>query len=324
MTDKPRHNVDVVYLAACSRDARLTRICVASVRYFYPDVRIRILAGDILQRGLAHELKTYWNVDVADLPPGDYGWGQVKLEPLFGPAGQSFMVCDVDTVFTGPILEVRAQSEAPFFVDNEQLPEAESKRYYYDWEKMAEIEPDAVSAETAFNVGQWFGTAGLVTREEFDGLIEWTLPRVLPHQDVFMGGDQGVMNYVLLKKEKHEGLRIDRYPIMRWPGYPEGLDQLSAATIAAKTAPAKVIHWAGVKALLLRNMAGSDILQFYEDYYYSRLPAGWLRRRLDIWRHVWINWSFRATTPVRLRLRRLLKPFAANGPKALVTQAIGS
>src|SRR5436190_24325005 len=94
-----RHPVDCIYIAACARDARLTRICVASIRYFYPDVPITLLAGDILQRGLAKQLKRYWNVDLADLPLGDYGWGLVKLEPLFGPSGQRFMVCDVDTIF---------------------------------------------------------------------------------------------------------------------------------------------------------------------------------------------------------------------------------
>src|SRR5262245_40475427 len=109
------HNsVDVIYLAACSRDARLTRICVASIRYFYPEVPIKILAGDILQRGLADELRRYWRVEVADLPTGDYGWGLIKLEPLFAPAGQRFLVCDVDTIFTGYVLDVRAKSDAAF------------------------------------------------------------------------------------------------------------------------------------------------------------------------------------------------------------------
>ena len=66
---------------------------------------------------------------------------------------------------------------------------------------------------------------------------KWTLPRRLPHWDMFMGGDQGVMNYVILKKEKYENLRIERHPIMRWPGYASGLDGLTAKTIATKTAP---------------------------------------------------------------------------------------
>lgn len=314
--------VDVIYLAACSRDARLTRICLASIRYFYPDVPVKILAGDILQSGLARELKTYWNVEVADLPEGDYGWGLVKIEPLFGPAGQRFMVCDVDTAFTGRILDVRAQSDAPFFVDDEQLSDADFKRLYYDWDALAKVDPDVQSARKAFNVGQWFGTAGLVKREEFDYIIEWTLPRRLRYPDVFMGGDQGVMNYVILKKEAFEGLRIDRNTFMRWPG--NGMDDLSVEAVSSGKAPPLVIHWAGMKAIFLHNMVGGELLQFFEDFYYSKMPLGRVRRILALWRHVWINWWFNTSLPWRLRLQRLRGPLTTKRPAVLVRQAIGS
>lgn len=319
MTERAGHPVDVIYLAACSRDARLTRICVASIRYFYPDVPIQILAGDILQPGLAEELAKYWNVGVAKLPVGDYGWGFVKLEPLFGPKGQRFMVCDVDTAFTGRVLEERAKSDAPFWVDNEDLPDADFKRLYYDWEQLAASDPDVQSARKAFNVGQWFGEAGHVTREDFDGLLEWTLPRVLKRPDVFMGGDQGVMNYVVLKKEAFAGLEMHREELMRWPGY--GMDDLSPAAVAAGTAPARVIHWAGMKAILLQNMVGGDLLQFFEDYYFTRLPMPRLQRRLALWRHCWIHWLHNTSRPLRLLLERRRKR-KAHGPAVLVTQAL--
>jgi hypothetical protein len=310
--------VDCIYLAACSRDARLTRICVASIRYFYPDVPIKILAGDILQPGLADELQKYWNVGVADLPEGDYGWGLVKIEPLFGPPGHRFMVCDVDTAFTGPILDRRAQSDAPFFVDDEQLSDADFKRLYYDWEKLAPIDPKVQSARKAFNVGQWFGIAGVVSREDLDPWVEWTLPRRLKYPDLFMGGDQGVMNYVVLQKEAFEGLKIERQTIMRWPGHSmEGLDLES---VKNRTAPALVIHWAGMKATLLRAMMGGDLLQFFEDYYYSRIPLGRVRRILALWQHVWLQWSFQIGRRVKLRTRMWFGRFAPPAPPPVLVK----
>jgi hypothetical protein len=291
--------VDCIYIAACARDARLTRICIASIRYFYPDVPIKLLAGDIIQSGLAAEVKKFWNVDLVALPIGDYGWGMVKLEPLFGPPGQRFMVVDVDTVFTGEVLDLRVQSDAPFFVDNEQLSEVDFARLYYDWHKLREIDPDVQPATKAFNVGQWFGTAGVVNREEFDPWVEWTLPRRLRYPELFMGGDQGVCNYVLLKKEAFAGVGIDRRTVMRWPGH--GLTDLSVDSIADRTAPPLVIHWAGMKAIFLRNMVGSDILQFFEQYYYAKLPAGQLRRIVALWRHIWIAIAFEVGRRIRLR-----------------------
>lgn len=314
--------VDRIYLAACARDARLTRICLASIRYFYPDAPIQILAGDILQRGLADELRRHWGVEVADLPAGDYGWGLVKLEPLFGPPGQRFLVVDVDTAFTGKVLDVRAQSDAPFFVDDETLSDADFKRLYYDWDKVAAIDPKAQSARAAFNVGQWFGTAGLVPREAFDPWVEWTLPRRLRHPELFMGGDQGVLNYVVLQHEAFVGLKIERRTIMRWPG--DGMAGLDAKSVAAGTAPPLIVHWAGMKATFLRDMVGGDLLQFFEDWYYSRMPLGAARKWLALWRHVWIQWSFAIGRRLKLRLRTWFKPGPARRPAILVKQAIQS
>ena len=319
---KGEHAVDVIYLAACARDARLTRICIASIRYFYPNVPIKLLPGDIIQSGLAKEVSKYWNVGLVDLPVGDYGWGMVKLEPLFGPAGQRFMVVDVDTVFTGKILDLRAQSDAPFFVDDEQLSDADFKRLYYDWDKLRTVDRKVQSARTAFNVGQWFGTAGIVTREEFDPWVEWTLPRRLRYPEMFMGGDQGVCNYVVLQKEAYEGVRIDRQTIMRWPG--NGMADLSADRVASGMAPAFVVHWAGMKSIFLRNMAGSDLLLFFEKFYYTKLPASRLRRLMHLCRHVWINVAFAVSRRVKLRWRIWYGERVPVDPPVFVKQPIGS
>ena len=313
--EKGQHTVDCIYLAACSRDARLTRICVASIRYFYPNIPIKILAGDILQAGLAEELRKYWNVGLAELPVGDYGWGLVKLEPLFGPPGQSFMVCDVDTVFTGRVLDVRAASDAPFFVDDEMLSDADFKRLYYDWDQLVAIDDRVQSARKAFNVGQWFGTAGLVKREELDRWVEWTLPRRLRYPNLFMGGDQGVMNYVLLQKEAFEGLRIERHTIMRWPGH--SMAGLDVESVASGTAPPLVIHWAGMKATLLCGMVGGDLLQFFEKFYYIRLPMGRLRCLLALVRHVWVQEMHICLRPIRLFAWRV---FGRPAPVATVVK----
>ena len=317
-------SVDCIYIAASTHDARYTRICVASIRYFYPYVPIRLLVGGKLQRGLAAELRRYWNVTVAVVPSGDYGWGFVKLEALFGKTGERFLVLDSDTAVVGDVLALRAKSDALFFVDDERLPDANSRQLFYDWDKLRAIDPKAVSAIPGFNVGQWFGTAGLVKREEFDRWVEWTLPRRLTYPQYFMGGEQGVMNYVLLQKEAYEGLRIERHTLMRWPGYPNALDGLDAASVAAKTAPPLVIHWAGAKAIFLRNMAGSDLLQFFENYYYSRLPAARLRRMLALCRHVWVHVSFEISRRIKLRWQIWFgQPKPAN-PPVLVKRAIGS
>jgi hypothetical protein len=296
--------LDCVYVAACARDARFARICVASIRYFYPDVLIRLLAGEPLEHGLAEELCRYWGVKLVDLPEGDFGSGLVKLEPLFGRPGERFLVLDVDTVFTGPVLDFW-QSNSDFLVDDERLPDIDSKRLYYNWEQLSKIDPNVPPAKMAFNTGHWFGTAGLVKRDEFDPWLEWTMPRKLRYPQHFMSGDQGVMNYVLLKKEAFKEVRIERRTIMRWPGH--SMEKLDAKSVAERRAPPLVVHWAGMKKTRLSAMVGSDLLLFYERFYYARMPAGKFRRVIAICKHYFIQWRHFIFVRVSLTYRKWLK-----------------
>lgn len=295
--------VDCIYVAASAHDARFTRICVASIRYFYPHAVIKLLAGGRLERGLREELSRYWNVIAADLPPGDYGWGFVKLEPLFGKPGERFLVVDSDTVFAGPVLDAWTASAADFLVDDEQQTEADTRRLYYDWRKLAAIDPTARPPQFVFNSGQWFGTAGILSREDFAAWIDWTMPRRLRHPECFMPGEQGILNFVLNRKAVREDLRLERRVIMRWPGH--GMKGLEARAVAERLAPPVVVHWAGMKKPRLRRMTGADLLSLFERQYYSRTACGLLVMRLracrDFFAIVWRT----AGTRVWLTLRRL-------------------
>lgn len=268
---------DCVYVAASGGDVRYTRTCVASVRYFYPDVPIRLLVSGDMQGGVTEELKEYWNAGVAELrEKGDYGWGFVKLEPLFFAVGETFLVLDSDTVLTGPVLEAWSDSGAAFLVDDEKQSEADTKRLYYDWQKLRETDPCAQPPRFVFNSGQWFGTAGMLTRQDFAPWIEWTMPRRLRHPGLFMPGDQGVLNYVFNQRAALAGLEVERRQIMCWPAHSmEGLD---AERVSRKAAQARIVHWAGLKKARQQDMLGADLLGFFERIYYERLPGGGARR----------------------------------------------
>lgn len=301
-------SVDCIYVAASAHDSRFTRICVASIRYFYPDAPIRLLVGGPLQPGLAEELRRLWDVGVADLAAGDYGWGYVKLEALFGPPGERFLVLDSDTVITGPVLEAWADGDGAFLVDDEAQSEADAKRLYYDWEAIRALDEAALPPQFVFNSGQWFGTAGVLRREDFAPWVEWAMPPRLRHPHHFMPGDQGVLNYVLNRKAR-EGLPVSRRKIMRWPGH--GMPGLDAAAVAARRAPALVVHWAGMKRARQQEMVGADLLAFFERFYYARLPGGELRRAIDGARHALAQWARDLQVRLRLAARRLSRSPAA-------------
>jgi hypothetical protein len=302
--------IDFIYIAASATDARYTRICVASVRYFYPHSPVRLLVSGRLQHGLTEELGRYWNVRVADLPgKSEYGWGFVKLEPLFGSPGERFLVLDSDTVLSGPVLDVWNDSRAPFLVDDEKQSEADTKRLYYDWEKVRLIDPCAQPPQFVFNSGQWFGTAGVLTRKDFAPWLAWTMPRRTIPPGHFMNGEQGILNYVFNRRVALEGLQVERRQIMRWPGHSmEGLD---AETVSRKAAPHRIVHWAGLKKARQRDMVGADLLAYFEKVYYERLPAGGARRLLAGYRDASSQWLFGARVRVKLASRKFAAVWGA-------------
>jgi hypothetical protein len=298
--------IHCVYVAASRRDSRFTRICVASIRYFYPDIPISLLAGGPLQPGLAVELRRYWNVAVKDLPVRDWGWGFVKLEPLFGQRGERFLVVDSDTVCVGDVLKIWADCNADFLVDDEWQSQRDTERLYYDWQKVAHIDVSARSPKFVFNSGQWFGTAGIFSREDFSPWIDWnTEPPYLRHADVFMPGDQGVLNYVFNQKYQLEQKNIARSKLMRWPRH--GMHGITPGAIAASEAPRLIVHWAGLKRATIGSMPGADVLLFFERLYYGRIPRGSLRRRFRAVRYSMTVVKDDLVVRMKLRLRKVLR-----------------
>jgi len=218
----------------------------------------------------------YWNTEVADLPGGDYGSGFVKLEPLFGAPGERFLMLDADTIIAGAVLDLWKDGDGPFVVDEEEQPDVDIKRLYYDWDGLKDLESKTKKPLFVYNSGQWFGTAGVLSREDFSPWVDWTMPRRLKHRKLFMQGDQGVLNYVFNQKVHAGKLRVDRRPIMYWPARP--MEGVSLESVSNRTAPPVVIHWAGLKQRTLRAMQHPELLDFFERYYYGRLPFGTVRR----------------------------------------------
>ena len=271
-----------ILIATTPRDLRLCRICLASVRRFHPDADIALLPGAPLPEAFIRETERHFGASLYPVEAGDYGWGFVKLEPLFAPPGEPFLVLDADTVLTGPLLDdlsgrFASKNRPDFLVDDETQPESEMRRLYYDWDRVRAVDPSAQRPAFVFNSGQWTGHGGILTRADFDPWVEWTFPRRLRHPELFMPGDQGILNYVLNQKAAAGIVEVERIPLMRWPGH--GLAEFTAAAVASGTAPVRVIHWAGMKHPRLGKMAGADLLAWFEGCYYERMSFGEIRRR---------------------------------------------
>ncbi len=306
-----KSSIDTIYVVASSYDARFARTCVASIRYFHPDVPITLVVGSPdIEPSLFEELRDYWNVTLTDVPRANWGIGYVKLEFLFRSPRERFLIIDSDVVFAGPVLDVLGNTTSDFVVDqrdvigdgNDQAsacrpPErlkttGEVHELYYNWQKVAQIDPKARPPKFVFNAGQWIGTSGVLTREDFDPWIDWSeKPPKRKHPSALQYNDQGILNYVINQKAQLEDLSIEACDMMWWP--PHGLEDFTVEKIAARQAPPMMLHWAGIKKPSFAAMHGPEILRFFEHYYYSKIPNGAWKRSKRRFKYAAEGWPTR-------------------------------
>lgn len=271
--------ISSIYLNTYRRDFRQAKTCISSIRYWYPEIPIRLIkdlgAGDFDTRVVERSFR----VDVLDTGKKTFGWGFGKFEPLFQNTGECFLFMDADTVMTGPLLDRLAGIDADFVVDEEIQPPDKLISLYFDPESLKMLDPGYTYPGYSFNTGQWAATAGMLSRSDFDPWIEWGESPSLRYPDVFKQADQGVFNYILHKKSSAGEIRLARSPIMIWP---EGnaADHVDLMAIRERrVSEDRVIHWAGMKNLPRRLMPRKDIIDFFDREYYGR--TGVAQRYLD-------------------------------------------
>ena len=87
---------------------------------------------------------------------------------------------------------------------------------------------------------------------------------------------------------------------MRWP--PHGMSDVSLDAVRNRTAPPVVVHWAGLKKRRLGDMVNPELLVFFEEYYYSRIPMGGVLRPIRAVLDVLAQWLHNKKVRIRQRL----------------------
>jgi hypothetical protein len=268
--------IDRVYIAANRTDLRLTRICVASVRRWYPDIPIFLLKDEMNGAFSSREIESTWKVQVWPTRERSFGWGFIKLEPLFDPDRHRYLMLDSDIVFLGRVIDALERFDTDFVVQQETQPPSRVPELYFDAARIrASLNPGLGDPSFTFNTGQYVGTSGLITRGDFAKLVEWSQPRRVKYPELFNPSDQGVLNYVVLEKSRVGSISVARTPFMKWGN--EEIAPFEVASLDGNSPYPYVIHWAGLKKLRLRRMIRADILRHFEAAYYKRLAFGRLR-----------------------------------------------
>ncbi|MBN1405438.1 MAG: hypothetical protein JW946_02855 [Candidatus Omnitrophica bacterium] len=170
-----------------------------------------------------------------------------------------------------------------FIVAEEGFNPQQSEEAFFNKLGLKNIDPAFTLPEFRFNMGQLVFTSGLLKRKDFNGLIDWngdTARNIRP--EVFKCKEQGIVNYILLKKmaAKEITLRRVRFRIGRTH------NELNKICIDQMTKDAHkgfIIHWSGLKTHWdLKNIPRHDIILHFERMYYKKIKYGSIIRLYKI------------------------------------------
>ena len=276
--------IDRIYVSCCKRDVHLARICVASIRYWHPTVPISLLKDHTVGDFDTSEIERFWDVSTHRLPRKSFGWSFIKLEPFFFGTPHRFLNLDADIILVGPVLEALEAHDEDFVVQKSALAENAIASHYYRPDLVRrDLDASFAYPGYVFNCGHVVGETARIRREDFSALVDWNgpLPALL-RPDVFSHADQGVTNFVLHRKQNEGAITVGHEAFSIWSDSDEieGID-LGGVRARSRSLP-KLIHYAGAKPIDLGRMRRPDIVSYFEEQYYARIPNG---RRLRILRN---------------------------------------
>jgi hypothetical protein len=255
--------IDKIYVSGWRGDVRFTKCCVASIRQWYPDVKICLIKDELGGNYDTSTLERAYDVEIFGSSSQMYGWGMAKLEPLFQPNNERCLIIDSDVIFVGPVLEGLERLREDFVVVDEDHPESEIKENYFAPQQVENLYPEFRFPGYVFNTGQFVARCGILTRSDFLPFVSFDQPPRLLMTEVFKCGEQGLLNFVLLSKHQAGALTLRRAHFMRWsPGMRE--EEVELALLGPDSTYDFLLHWAGSK-----------------DYSFKEAPLGYLLCHFD-------------------------------------------
>lgn len=266
--------IDGVVVSCYKFDLQHTRMCVASIRFWYPDIPIWLLKDRRYGDFSTSEIERHWNVQIYPTTQSVQGWGFGKLEVLTQSAPRRVLLLDSDVVLVGRVITYLEQFDEDLVVHKEDNSPDQISDLFFPPGKLKRLDANFHFPGYGFNTGQMMATTGRLSKADFEGLLNWD-SRTVAHPDIFKKGEQGLLNYVALRKAQQGKLSIRREDFMVWPGNLRHAAHIDVRNLTHHSPYEQVVHWAGLCwGKPLRQIPRSDILLHFEKLYYSRIPGG--------------------------------------------------
>lgn len=279
---RKKNKIDKIYIACYSGDFWQTKICVASIRKWYPKIPIFLIKDIAKDDFNTKDLETVMDVQIADFELKRYGWGVSKFEPYFINERVRCLILDSDIIFLGKVLDYLEGFSEDFVVSAEFTKDYNAewfKKTYYDIDGIKEkINENFEYPGYIFNTGQICCNTGIFSRDEFTQFVTWdgnSMPK-LNKTEVFSCADQGILNYYLPYKENKNEITIGKADYEVW-GSSEELEIFELNEIISGQGYPKLIHWSG-GFRDLNEMKRNDLIIYYQKLYYKFFFLGEFKR----------------------------------------------
>lgn len=275
--------IERIYVACYKRDFWQTKICVASIRKWYPNIEIYLIKDNLAGNFNSKEIEKRYKVKIANYKYDKFGWGVSKFEPYFENGNRRFLILDSDIVFLGHVIEYLEDFSQPLVVsahyfDDPTAPQI--KRTYYNFDIIqSDFDHEFKYPGYVFNTGQIVGSSEIFNRNDFNDYIDWGNPSNLKLSHMLANADQGILNYFFHKQEQQGKIEIGKADFMLW-GYDEKVNDIDMDKIINGNGYPKLIHWAG-NIHNFDSMLRQDILEYYQKLYYRGIRYGKSKRLIE-------------------------------------------
>lgn len=275
---------DLTVVVFCNKkDFYLTRISIASIRYFYKEIKILLVKDELNGDFSTKEIEKRFNVEIYDCGKRKFGWAASKTFFLLQTKKDyKYFLLDSDIVFIEPFLEriyPLLTSEA-FVVSAEydkDINTAHINRTYFNVSDVLRHDPDYQYPGFFFNTGQIFIIGGKVNQYHLSKYFDTNNFPYWKRLDLFPMVDQSVYNYIFSKLHRQGILQLIPQQFMIWSQGAEA-KKILIRDVIAKTAQGGLIHWAGARRTpFINRMTRFDILDFFQTEYYKEISFGRLK-----------------------------------------------
>lgn len=276
--------IDKIFIACYAGDAWELKLCVTSVRRWYPDIPIFLIKDVRRGRFSTRKLKNRFGADV--YCSGNYGWGMSKLLPIVNETQGRFLVLDADTIMMGPVLKDLNGINSDFVVAGRHVTTyapGEVERLYCRPRLLKDLDTEFLMPEYFFNTGHFVASGGKLCANDFSQYVDWSNLDGTLMPEIFPCGDQGLLNYLLPKMNRMGRITLRYHPFEQWTMWPPSWAEKRARFQDwPNTGDCRVImHWSGLHGKSSTDAQAGDVLRFFEDEYHQKIGSSRFQRNIE-------------------------------------------